>query len=162
MVSRATHQGRAVFLVAFLSRGSPVTCFPMAWCWVESHSLPTSTSHLCPLVEPLLVFAFWGLKSSSVVKVVEASIPSITSANFRGAEQRLYAAVFHRARIMGAVSFRFFFETASAEGLLTSSVSLLLFRDLTPLLGGGATIITDSTSLSWSGLSNSCLPLLEL
>ena len=58
MVSRAINQGRAVFLVAFLSRGFLVTRFPVAWCSVESHSLPTSTSHVCPLVEPLLVFAF--------------------------------------------------------------------------------------------------------
>ena len=36
---------------------------------------------------------------------------------------------------MGAVSFRFFSETASAEGLLNSSVSLLLLRDLTLYLG---------------------------
>ena len=58
MVSRATHQGRAVFLVAFLSRGLLANCFPVAWCSVESHYLPTSTSHVFPLVEHLLVFAF--------------------------------------------------------------------------------------------------------
>ena len=44
VVSRAIHQGRAVFLAAFLSRGSNVTCFPMSWCCVESHSLRMSTS----------------------------------------------------------------------------------------------------------------------
>ena len=32
VVSRVIHQGRAVFLVAFLTRGSHVTCFPMDWC----------------------------------------------------------------------------------------------------------------------------------
>ena len=83
-----------------------------------------------------------------------------TSANFLDAELLLLAAVFHRARIMGAVSFRFFSETASAEGL-ASSVSRFLFLDLITLLGGVAIIITDSISLSRSCFSYSCLPLLE-
>ena len=79
-------QSRAVFLVAFLSRGSHVTCIPMAWCCVESHYLRMSTSHVCPLVEPFFAFAFWGLKSSTVPGVVEASISRSTSAKFLGAE----------------------------------------------------------------------------
>ena len=37
---------------------------------------------------------------------------------------------------MGAVSLRFFSETASAEGLLNSSASLFLFRYFTSLFGG--------------------------
>ena len=32
VASRAIHQGRALFLVPFLPRGSHVTCFLMAWC----------------------------------------------------------------------------------------------------------------------------------
>ena len=46
VVSRAIHQVRAVFLVALLSKGSQVTCFPMAWCCVENDSLrmPLPTS----------------------------------------------------------------------------------------------------------------------
>ena len=59
---------------------------------------------------------------------------------------------------MGAVSLRFFSETASAEGLPNLSTSLFLLRDFTSLLGGVAVIITDSTSLSPSNPSNSCLP----
>ena len=58
---------------------------------------------------------------------------------------------------MGAVSFRFFSETASAEGL-ASYVYRFLFLDLIPLLGGGATIIVDSTFLSRSCFSDICLP----
>ena len=50
---------------------------------------------------------------------------------------------------MGAVSFRFFSKTASAEGL-ASSVSRFLFLDLIHLLGGVVTTFTDSTSLSRS------------
>ena len=58
MVSRAIHQGRAVFIVAFLSRGSLATRFPVAWCSVESQSLLTSTSYVCPSSNP-----FWCLPS---------------------------------------------------------------------------------------------------
>ena len=86
VVSRAIHQGRAVFIDAFLSRGSHVTCFPMAWCCIESHSLRKSISHVCPLVEPLFAFAFWGLKSSFAPGFVEASISHSTLANILGAE----------------------------------------------------------------------------
>ena len=86
VVSRAIHQGRAVFLVALFSRGLSVTCFPLAWCCGESHSLRMSISHVCPLVEPLFTLVFWGLKSSSVPGVVEASISRRTSASLLGAE----------------------------------------------------------------------------
>ena len=83
------HQWRAVFLVAPLSRGSLVTCFPVSWRWVEIHSYRTSTSHICPLVEPLFAFAFWGLKSASFLGVVEASTSTNTSVNFLAAEPPL-------------------------------------------------------------------------
>ena len=52
---------------------------------------------------------------------------------------------------MGAVSFRFFSETASAEGLLNYSASLLLFRDPIPLLCSGASPLSSLIRLLYPG-----------
>ena len=104
VVSTAIHQGRTVFLVNPLSRGSPATSFPMPCCRIEIHSLSMSTFHICALVEPLFVFTFWCLKSSFVPGVVAVSISINTSANFRLSELPLYAVIFHIARTLGAVS----------------------------------------------------------
>ena len=58
VVSGAIHQERALFLYNPFSRGSLFTCVPMLWCCFEIHSLPTSTSHIFPLVEFLFAFTF--------------------------------------------------------------------------------------------------------
>ena len=142
------------------SCSSPVTCFPVAWCPFETHSLPTSTSHVCPFVEHLFTFIFWGLKSSSDVELLEASISLSTSSGLLSSVLLFYAAVLHRAKTMGAVSLKFPSETASTEGLLNPSTSLFLLRVFTSLLEGVVVIITDSTSLSTSNPSN-YPPLLE-
>ena len=80
---------------------------------------------------------------------------------FSGHRVALISCLFlHLARTIGAVSFKFSSETASAEGL-ASSTSRFLFLELTPLLGGVVMIITESASLSRSSSSESCLPFLQ-
>ena len=137
--------------------GSLVICCPTLWCSLETHSSPTSTSHVCALVDPLFIFTFCGLKTFSVTGLDAASMSAITSANFLDVELSLKAAVIHLAKTIGGVSFNFASDTASFDGF-SASVSRYLFLDLYSLLDGVDSNITEAASFSGSSSSVSCLP----
>ena len=89
IVYRAIHQERAVFLVRRFSSALLVISCPTLWCWLETHSMLTSTFIVCPLVDPLFIFIRCGLKSCFVTSSGVLSMSTITSANFLEVELSL-------------------------------------------------------------------------
>ena len=136
-------------------RGSLVICCPTLWCGLGTHSVPTSTSHVCTLVVPLFIFTHCGLNFCSVTGSEAPFMSTITSGNLEDVELSLMAAGSHIAKTIEGVSFRFTSDTVFVEGT-PSSVYRFLFLDLDSMLGDVDTIIKEATLFSRSSSTDTC------
>ena len=120
------------------------------------HSVLTSTSHVCPLVEPLFIFTRCGSRFCSVTicSFEVFSLSGVTSFSFVEVELPLLLKVLRRASVIGGYPRQVFFDTASVDGLF-SSVSPF---PRSWFFGRWRGFDHDQSSFSRSSLTESCAP----